>query len=323
MRLVSRCPTLRLKDRIMPTQRFADVRRRGVRSSHTPILLTLLTLAGGAAGAQVQSADRLSTPAGQIADDAIRNEVKLIQFDNAYLRYRVHTKDAKGDQIRDVVESKDGTVARVVMRDDRPLTADQDSEEHLRLQQMLDSPSAFQKHIQKDQSGKKLAVDLIQLLPEAMLFSYAPGQPQRGDKPPGPAELVIDFKPDPKWNPPTMTAQALTGLEGRCWIDAETHHLARLEGHLFQGVNFGFGVLAHIFPGGEFVLEQQPVGDGRWIVDRFVEHVTVRAMLVKTIKEDTDLAASEFAPIPRMGYQDAIHLLLTTPLPGASAAGSK
>jgi len=46
-----------------------------------------------------------------------------------------------------------------------------------------------------------------------------------------------------------------------------------------------------------------------------VEHVTVRAMMVKTLNENTDLYASEFAPIREMGYQDAIHLLLVTPLP--------
>jgi hypothetical protein len=280
-------------------------------------------LATAFAVASGQVADPPEVPAKQVAEDAVRNEIKLVEFDRTYLRYRVHTKDAKGDQVRDVVESKDGTVARVVMRDEHPLSRAEDSEEHSRLQQMLDSPAAFQKHIQKDQSGKKMAVDLIRLIPDAMLYSYTTGQPQRGDKPAGPPELVIDFKPNPKWNPPTMASQALTGLDGRCWIDAETHHLTRLEAHLFQGVNFGFGVLAHIFPGGKFVLEQQPVGDGRWIVDRFVEHVTVRAMMVKTIKEDTDLVAYAFAAIPSMDYQEAIHLLLTTPLPGGSAQGSK
>ncbi len=250
-------------------------------------------------------------PAKQIAADAVANEVKLIEYGASYLRYQVHTQDAKGDQVREVIESKDGTVARVFKRGDRPLTAEEDAEEQARLKEMLDSPDAFRKHVQKDQSGKKLAVDLIKLLPQAMIFTYTPGQPQRGDKPAGePDEFVIDFKPDPKWNPPTMISQALTGLEGRCWIDARTHHLTRLEADLFQGVNFGFGIFAHLYPGGRFVLEQEPVGDGRWIVDRFTEHVTIRAMMVKTIRENTELVATEFAAVPPMGYQEAIRQLL-------------
>jgi hypothetical protein len=149
-----------------------------------------------------------------------------------------------------------------------------------------------------------------------MLFSFAPGQPQRAGKAADtPPELVLDFKPNPQWNPPNMMSQALVGLQGRCWIDARTHHLVRMQAQLFQGVNFGFGMLAHIFPGGEFLLEQEPVGEQRWIVDHFIEHVTVRAMMVKTLKENTDLVAFEFAPVPPMGYRDAIHMLLSTPLP--------
>jgi hypothetical protein len=249
--------------------------------------------------------------AKQVAVDAAANEVKLIQYGASYLRYQVHTQDAKGDQVREVIESKDGSVARVFKRGDRPLTAEEDAEEQARLREMLDSPDAFRKHVQKDQSGKKLAVDLINLLPQAMLFSFTPGQPQRGNKPAGePSEFVIDFRPNPKWNPPTMISQALTGLEGRCWIDARTHHLTRLEADLFQGVNFGFGIFAHIYPGGKFVLEQEPVGDGRWIVDRFTEHVTVRAIMVKTIRENTELVATDFAPVPAMDYQEAIKQLL-------------
>jgi hypothetical protein len=249
--------------------------------------------------------------ARQAAVDAAANEEKLVRYDSNYLRYQVHTQDAKGDQIRELIETRDGTVGRLLERGDRPLTAQESADEHARLQQLLDSPDAFQKLVQKDQTGKKLAVDLIRLLPEAMTFTYTPGQPQRGDKPGAePNELVIDFKPDPRWTPPTMVSEALTGLEGRCWIDARTHHLTRLEADLFQGVNFGFGFFAHLYPGGKFVVEQIPIGDGRWIVNHFSEHVIVRAMMVKTIKENVELSAEEFTAVPAMGYQEAIRRLL-------------
>jgi hypothetical protein len=149
-----------------------------------------------------------------------------------------------------------------------------------------------------------------------MVFRFAEGQPQRPDRPAAsPAEIVLDFKPNPNWNPPTMASAALTGLEGRCWIDARTHQLVRLEADLFQGVNFGLGIFAHLYPGGTFVVEQIPVGEGRWIVNRFKQDVTVRAMMVKTIHQKTDLYASDFVPIRDMGYREAIHLLLDTSLP--------
>ena len=262
-------------------------------------------------------------PASLIVD-AVQNEIKLIHYDQSYLRYRVHTRDQKGDQIRDVVESKDGTVARLIRRDDRTLTPDEDAAEHGRLKAMLESPSAFEKHIEKDRSGKQMAVDMIKLLPDAMIFTFTQGQPQRGDHPSGePTEYVIDFQPNPQWSPPTMTSDALTGLKGRCWLDRKTHYLTRLETQIFQGVNFGFGIFAHIYPGGQFVVEQHPVGDQRWIVGHFVQHVTLR-VIVKTIKQDSDLFASSFVQVPPMSYEDAILMLLSTPLPtAASETGSR
>ncbi len=258
------------------------------------------------------------TPEAQerVLQDAVDNEVKLIQYDQSYLLYKIHIRDSKGDQIRIVAESQDGTVARLIRKSNKPITAQDDQLERQRLQAMLDSPAAFHKHIEKDQTGKKLAVDLIRLMPAAFIFTPVPGQPQPRNVPPGKAPAyAFDFAPNPKWSPPTMTAQALTGLRGRTWVDAETHHLVRFEGDIFQGVNFGFGMLAHIYPGGKLYLEQTPVGDKRWIVNHFIDQLTLRAMMVKTIHEDVDLEAFDFSLIRPMSYQDAIHLLLDTPLP--------
>ena len=305
---------------------LAQAHRRHGEPAHLECKLAatfLLFTAGHGLAAQngAVAVDALSAPPRQVAQDAAANELKLIDYDHSYLRYHVHTQDNKGDQIRDVIESKDGTVARVVYKGSRALTQQEDTDEHARLQGMIESPDAFHKHIEKDQTGKKLAVDLIKLLPDAMLFSYVPGQPQRSTRPGNaPAELVLDFQPNPKWSPPTMASEALTGIQGRFWVDARTHHLTRLEAEIFQGVNFGFGIFAHIYPGGQLMLEQVPVGDQRWMVSHFVEHVTVRAMMVKTYKENSDLQAYDFAEVPALEYRDAIKLLLSTPLPTGPVA---
>ena len=266
---------------------------------------------------QAAVASPLSTPAKVWATEASEHELKIIQYNSPYLRYRIHMIGAKGDQVRDVVESKDGTVARLIYKENRPLTPEEDSAEHERLQAMIDSPAAFAKHIKGDQTGKKTAVDLVKLMPESMIWSFTPGQPQRPSviERHGEPEVVIDYTPDPKWNPPNTTAEALTGLRGRLWVDAKTHRMMKLEGSIFQGVNFGWGILAHIYPGGEVSLEQTRVSDERWIFSHFVEHVTIRAMMVKTLHESSDIQASNFGEIGAMSYQDAIHLLLSTPLP--------
>lgn len=287
--------------------------RRAASNAGRWLLLTLVSAGGGRA---IAESDPMAVPAKQWAMEASANELKVVGYGDSYLRYRIHIVDAKGDVIRDVMESKNGTVARLIMKEGRALTSEEDAAEHERLQAMLDSPAAFARHIKNDQSGKKMAAEMIKLVPEAMIFSYAAGQPQREGRGTGAAaEIVVDFKPDPAWTPPNMTSEALTGLEGRAWIDPKTHFMTRLECRVFRAVNFGMGLFAHIYPGGSSWFEQVRVSDQRWIFSHFVEHATVRALMLKTIKVDTEVQGSNFNPIGAMSYQDAISQLLATPLP--------
>ena len=246
--------------------------------------------------------------------DAVANELIALHHPNSYLRYRMHVVDAKGDQVRDVIESKDGSVARLILKDGRPLTEEEDKAERQRLDAMIASPSDYAKHIKDDASGRKMADELMRLMPDAMTYTYTPGQPQTGTNG-GRLEVVLDYKPNPKFSPPTTASQALTGLEGRAWIDVKSHQLVHMEGTIFRGVNFGWGVLAHIYPGGHLVLEQANVGGGRWIFTHFEEKVSVRALMVKTINIHTKVDAGSFQALNAMGYQDAVRILLNTPLP--------
>jgi hypothetical protein len=127
---------------------------------------------------------------------------------------------------------------------------------------------------------------------------------------------VLEFKPDPKWTPPNIEAEPLTGLEGRLWIDPHTHRMVRMEGNLFHAVNIGWGVLAHIYPGGTVTLEQTNAGGERWIVDHIVEQLTLRALMVKNVKQRLVFDAADFQQVPPMSYQQAIKTLLNASLPG-------
>jgi hypothetical protein len=249
------------------------------------------------------------------AVDASANELIALHHTGMYLRYRMHVVDEKGDQVRDIIESKDGSVARLLMKDGKPLTDEQDKAERQRLNDMLQSPSAYAKHVKNDSSGRKIADSLIRLMPDAMTYTYVPGQPQTGKRN-GALEIVLDYKPNPDFNPPTTTSAALTGLEGRVWIDAKSRYVVRMEGTIFRGINFGWGMLAHIYPGGKLMIEQTDVDSKRWIFTRFTQQITARALLVKTLNLKADIDASNFQTIGPMSYQDAVHLLLDTPLPG-------
>jgi len=262
----------------------------------------------------VASASLLAIPPRSWAADAAANELVALHHKDSYLRYRMETINERGDQVRDVIESKDGTVARLILKDGKPLTPEQDKAEQQRLNDMIASPTGFAKHVKNGESEKSMADKLVPLMADAMINTYTPGQPQSGRNG-GALEIVLDYKPNPKFVPPNTEAQALTGLEGRVWIDAKTHYVVRMEGTIARGVNFGWGMLAHIYPGGKLVMNQTNVGGNRWIFTDFSMQLSVRALMVKRLEIRSSAKASGFQTLGPMSYQDAIRLLLATPLP--------
>jgi hypothetical protein len=154
---------------------------------------------------------------------------------------------------------------------------------------------------------------LVGMMPEAMIYSYAPGQPQ--SKGAEGNQVVLDFHPNPTFHPPTMFADALTGLEGRVWIDARSHYLTRIEARVLHPVNMGFGLVAKIYPGGTLELEQAHIGGDQWVYSHFDEHLTTRLLMVKNYPENTVITSWNFRTMPSLlSYQDGIRLLLAMPV---------
>ena len=276
--------------------------------------LTPCEAQGGAEPKDAGDASILAVPPRSWAVDAAANELIALHHKNSYLRYRMDSVNEKGEQVRDVIESKDGTVARLIMKDGKPLTPEMDKAERERLNDMVASPSAYFKHVKSGESERKMADQLVPMMPDAAIFSYTPGQPQTG-KNPGMLEVVMDYKANPKFVPPNTEAEALTGLEGRIWVDSKSHYLVRMEGTISRAVNFGWGMLAHIYPGGKLQMDQTDAGGNRWIFTDFSMQLSVRALMVKNVNVHSRATASGFQTLGPMSYQDAIHLLLSTPLP--------
>lgn len=249
------------------------------------------------------------------ATAAAKNEVKILQQQGLFsVRYRERKIDSKGDTTREIIESKQGGVARLVERDGKPITAAEDAAERDRLNDALSHPDDFIRHHHRDDSMRNNIIQVIQLMPKAMINTYTPGQSQ----PPGATsrQVVLDYTPDPKFHPPTMFAEVLTGFQGRVWIDESTQTMTRIEGKVLHPVNFGFGILAHIYPGGTLEFEQTDAGANHWVYSNVNEHLTVRALMVKTVPENVKMTSSNIEMMPSLiSYQDAIHLLLAEQIP--------
>ena len=274
----------------------------------------LTALIAASAQAPAQAADLNASTPRSWAEAAAANELRIIADNGNFpLRYRIRKIDEKNDTTRDVIESRQGTVARLVQRNGQPLTAEEDAAERARLNGLLASPKDFIKHHKRDEAARGYSLELVRELPRAMVFSYALEQPQR----PGFADpqVVIDFTPDPHYKPPSMIDQVLTGLQGRAWIDRKSLRVLRIEGRVLRPVDFGWGMVARVYPGGTIELEQINAGGDRWAFSHLRENLTVREMMVKTVQQHAAMDAADFQVLPApIDFQDAIRVLLATPL---------
>jgi len=245
------------------------------------------------------------------------NEARAITHEGSLLRYQVHTIDQKGERTREVLECTGGSVARMFRKDGKALTPEEDLAERDRLTDLLNSPAEYARHNRSEASEKKLAVDLVRLMPDAMTYSFGAAAQGTGGSIPraadGGALIVLDFTPNPSWNPPTTTSEALTGLRGKMWIDPQSGYVVRMEGEVFRPVNFGYGMVARVYPGGRLLLTQVGVGADRWIYSHFEEHIRIRALMFKTIDVNTSVDSANHQVVPgSLTWQQAIQALLAS-----------
>ena len=304
-------------------QQAIDIRSRGPHSKHLLLSEAFFCIVAGwsalalprQVGAQATPQPTME-PAKSLAIECAKSEESVIEHPGSYLRYRMREVNQRGEQLREQIETPQGTVARLIERDGHSLTPEQDAAERSRLNAMLTSPDDFIRHVRRDEEGRKSGLEVLHLMPDAMLWSYAPGQPQLpGHSADDPPLIVLDFKPDPNWQAPNLQAELLTGLEGRVWIDSRTRRVVHLEAATFRAVNVGWGFLAHVYAGGTVSVDQVEATNDRWIMRHMSQQFTVRALLVKQVRQQTVSEISDYRAVPSMSYQDAVQLLLNMPLP--------
>ena len=128
------------------------------------------------------------------------------------------------------------------------------------------------------------------------------------------------FRPNPKFSPPDYETQALTAMSGELWIDAAQERVVRLEGHLQQDTDYGWGILGRLNKGGWVVIEQADVGEQQWRIAHVQMEMTLR-VLFRTRNIDTVEQLSRYSPVPAgMDYRQAIQMLRRA---GGAAQGGR
>lgn len=236
---------------------------------------------------------------------ASQNELKSANGNRPY-RYQLHKIDDNKITTKEIVETKDGDVARLVAIDDKPLDADAQKAEIERLTNLAAHPELQAHRHKREQEDSNRANEMIRLLPDAFLYKYE----GMVDGPNGPC-YRLSFQPNPNFTPPDREAQVYHGMAGELWIDKGQERMVKLDAHLIADVDFGWGILGRLYKGGSIVVEQADVGDHHWETTHMKLSLTGKALLIKALNFQTTEDASHFEPVPpEMGYQNAIKMLL-------------
>lgn len=261
-------------------------------------------------GQPAASAGNNLTPAEAqaLVERALANELRAAQDASHPMRYQLHKISPRLTTTKEIMETKDGEVARLVAIGDQPLSPADEQKEQARLDELLGDPDRQHHRKLAEEDDKGRALKVLRALPSAFVYQYAGQDPTQREGPAANLEKFT-FKPNPSFDAEDLETEVLPAMTGEIWIDSASQRVTRLEGHLERDVDFGWGFLGRLNKGGWIRLEQAQVAEGQWRTVRF-QMVMSGRLFWRSRVFDTTEEESHFAPLPvGLSYQKAIEML--------------
>lgn len=267
------------------------------------LLGAMLLLAGAAAGANQGALAQPAEPPLELVRRAVQNQ--LNDGDDVRFMYRLRNQTSKGSSTKDLVETDDGIVARLIALDDKPLTPEQRATDDQRLERLMKNPQEQARKQRSQKEDEERAKRLVKALPDAFLYQYDGTVSYKGQE-----LLRLKFTPNPEFDPPTRETQVYRGMQGEMLVDVHAGRVIKIDAAFFRDVTFGWGILGRLDKGGRFMLEQTHVGNQRWEVADMVLDFTGSLLLFKPIKVKQHETISNYQPVPRhLSFSQGVELL--------------
>jgi hypothetical protein len=235
-----------------------------------------------------------STPPGILVESVVHNELNA--HDRGHFMFCDSRQTPEGTKTKEIIETADGAVARLLAVNDQPLTAQQRAEDDSRLQSLLQHPDLQKQKRKEQQQDEERVRHMFEELPKAFIYQYAGAEPGNPNEPG--AVIRLAFTPNPAYSPPSHETAVYKAMSGQIWLAVPEERLARIEATLFRSVNFGWGILGHLDQGGHFFVAQSKIGAERWDVTYMNIQFTGKALLFKSINLHEVEKLSDFRPVP-------------------------
>ncbi|MGH9514106.1 MAG: hypothetical protein ACRD3P_00310 [Terriglobales bacterium] len=228
-----------------------------------------------------------------------------------HFRFKDEKRTPQLSQTKLMVETTDATAGLLVMQNGHPLTPQQRHDEEVRLANYAQSPQELHKKKKQEKEDAEHTERILRALPDAFLYQRDGIEPGRQGLGSSGDELVrLNFRPNPSYKPPSHVEQVLTGMSGHLLIDTTENRIAEIDGTLSKEVEFGWGILGHLDPGGRFLVQQADVGEHQWEVTHMQLSFTGKVLFFKKISIHSNDVFSDFHSVPRnLTFAQGVELL--------------
>ncbi len=233
---------------------------------------------------------------------AVHAEMAANRTDLSIWTYRDHDVVPENDGTYLTIETRQGTLRRMVELNGQPLSPSAAEAETRRIDNYVHDPYAQAKARKNSAHDDAQAAEMLKMLPDAFIWSKASETPEF---------ITLSFRPKSDFSPPDMQSRVMGAMSGEMMIARNGNRIRTLRGTLSYSVLIGFGLLAKMYKGGTFDVERRQVGEGHWQITETHVHIGGHALLFRTIGQQEDDVKTDWKPSTDDTLQQAAHTLDT------------
>ena len=226
--------------------------------------------------------------ANDLARAVVANELKAQDGSRSRWMYRVDREEQGKKKAKEVVQTGQGSLDRLVAVDGRPLDANEEQDERARIGNLVRNPAEQQRLEQTKKKETEQCKAFFKMIPDALTFIYAG---RDGNL------IKLSYLPNPSFQPPSREARVFHEMEGEMWVHETQRRLVRIRGQLIADVKFAGGLLGHLEKGGHFNVEQRELVPGQWDLTFMEVDMKGKALFFKTIAVQEREYRSDFRTV--------------------------
>ncbi|HLJ50629.1 MAG TPA: hypothetical protein VKU01_31665 [Bryobacteraceae bacterium] len=242
----------------------------------------------------------------QDAREIIRKSVELDQLNWLQMKHYTWTAfqtekslDSQGAVKSEKTEKWETVVLygrpfrRMLERDGKPLTAEQQAAEQKKLDEKTaklerETPDERASRVAKEDKEREKDREFLREIPDMFDFKI-----EREDQVDGHPVWVIAATPKSDYKPKHSDAKPLLKIKGTIWIDKAELQWVRLDAETIDTISFGL-FLARLSTGSTLHFEQMRVNDEVWLPKYEMVHGSARLGLVKKFSMEQTLTWSGY-----------------------------